>query len=59
MMACDAGLIDSGKSVIAVAGSHMGANTSLLIHSSNSLKFLDSRIREIIIKPSRPENLEM
>ena len=59
MMACDAGLVESGKSVIGVGGSHKGANTALLIHSSNSLKFFDSRIREIIIKPSRPENLEM
>ena len=59
MMACDAGLVKSGKSVIGVAGSHMGANTALLIHSSNSLRFFDSRMREVIIKPSRPENLEM
>ena len=59
MMACDAGLVESGKSVIGAAGSHMGVNTALLIHSSNSIRFFDSRIREVIIKPSRPENLEM
>ena len=59
IMACDTGLVESGKSVIGVAGSHKGANTTLLIHSSNSLRFFDSRVREVIIKPSWTENLEM
>lgn len=57
LIACDAGLIDSGKDVIGVAGTGRGADTALLIRSSNSKNLFDSRIREVITKPSKPENL--
>lgn len=57
LMACDAGVVDSGKSVISIAGTGRGADTALLIHSSNSKRFFDSRIKEVILKPSELENL--
>lgn len=57
LMACDAGLIDSGKDVIGIGGTGSGADTGLLIRSSNSQNLFDARIREVIVKPSKPENL--
>lgn len=57
LMACDAGLVDSGKDVLSIAGSGDGADTSLLIRSANSAELFDSRIREVVVKPSKPENL--
>lgn len=58
-MACDAGLIDSGKDVISIAGTGSGADTALLIHASNSKDMFESRIREVLIKPSKLENLPL
>lgn len=57
LMACDAGLVDSGKDVVSVAGTGDGADTGLLIRSANSKDLFDSRIREVLIKPSKTENL--
>lgn len=59
LMACDAGLIDSGEPVISVAGTGSGADTGLLLRSSNSKDFFETRIREVILKPSQPEHLPM
>lgn len=59
LMACDAGLIDAGKDVISVAGTGRGADTALLIRSSNSKDLFDARIREVLLKPSKPENLPL
>ncbi len=50
-MAVDAGAVHEGKDVIAVAGTHRGADTVLLIKSSCTRRFMDSRIREVIAKP--------
>ena len=50
-MACDAGKIDSGKDVIAVAGTNKGADTVLLIKSANSRRFFDLKIVDVIAKP--------
>lgn len=57
LMACDAGLVDSGKDVVSVAGTGDGADTGLLIRSANSMNLFDSRIREVVLKPSKVENL--
>lgn len=57
LMACDAGIVESGKSIISIAGTGQGADTVLLVHSSNSKRFFDSRIKEIVVKPSELENL--
>lgn len=50
-MATDAGLIDSGKDVVAVAGTGRGADTVLLVRSENSRRFFDIYVRDVIAKP--------
>lgn len=57
LMAVDAGLVESGTPVVSVAGTSSGADTALLIHSSNSKRFYEARIRKTILKPSEAENL--
>lgn len=57
LMACDAGLVDAGTDVISVAGTGSGADTALLIRSSNSKDLFKTRIREVLLKPSKSENL--
>ncbi len=51
MEACDAGLIEEAKDVIAVAGTGSGSDTICLIQSATSRRFLDLKIREILAKP--------
>ncbi len=51
MEACDAGLIEEGKDVIAVAGTHGGSDTVCIIKSAASKRFLDLKIKEILAKP--------
>ena len=41
----------------AVGGSGDGADTALFVRSANSMNLFDSRIREVVVKPSKPENL--
>lgn len=50
-MACDAGLINSGEEVISIGGSGVGADTAIVLTPSNTHRFFDSRIHEIICKP--------
>ncbi len=50
-MACDAGLVDSGKNVLAIAGTSRGADTVLIIKSANSRRFFDLKIMDVIAKP--------
>jgi hypothetical protein len=50
-MACDAGLIESGKKVLAIAGTGRGADTVLIIKSANSRRFFDLKIIDVIAKP--------
>ena len=50
-MACDAGMIESGRNVIAVAGTARGADTVLLVKSANSRRFFDLRIVDVLAKP--------
>lgn len=58
LMAADAGLVDTGKDVLSIAGTGSGADTVLLIHSANSSDFFQSRIKEVVAKPAKKENLE-
>ncbi len=51
MMAADAGLVEEGKEVLAVAGTGRGADTVTLIRASTSKRFLDLRVLEILAKP--------
>jgi uncharacterized protein len=55
MMAADAGLIETGKPVIAVAGTHRGADSASVIIPNNSDNFFDIRVPEIICVPA-PEH---
>jgi hypothetical protein len=50
-MATDAGLIRAGQDVIAIGGSERGADTAVVIKASNTHRFFDTRVREIICKP--------
>jgi hypothetical protein len=50
-IACDAGKIESGKEVIAVAGTGKGADTVLLMKSANSRRFFDLKIIDVLAKP--------
>ncbi|KPL02720.1 MAG: hypothetical protein AMJ90_05075 [candidate division Zixibacteria bacterium SM23_73_2] len=51
LMACDAGLIPSGKEVISIGGTSTGADTALVLKSANTHSFFDLEIKEIICKP--------
>ena len=51
-MATDAGLIASDRDVVAIAGSHRGADTAVVIKPANSRAIFDMVIKEIICKPS-------
>ncbi len=51
LMAADAGLIQTNKDVIAIAGSGRGADTALLMKPANSTRLFDAAIKEIIAKP--------
>lgn len=50
-MACDAGLVDSDKNVLAIAGTGRGADTVLVVRSANSRRLLDMKIVDVIAKP--------
>jgi len=50
-MAADAGLIRTDEECIAIGGSGGGADTAIVLLPSNTHRFFDTRIREIICKP--------
>lgn len=50
-MASDAGQIPADKDVVAIAGSHRGADTAVVIKSANSRAIFDTVVKEIICKP--------
>lgn len=50
-MAADAGLIPADRDVVAIAGSHRGADTAVVIKPANSRDIFDMVVREIICKP--------
>lgn len=52
VMALDAGLIPYGKDVIAIAGTGSGADTAIVIRPAHSRQFFETRVREIITKPT-------
>jgi len=49
-MSCDAGLVESGKNVLAIAGTGRGADTVLVVKSANSRRFFDLKIVDVIAK---------
>jgi len=50
-MAADAGLLEMDAETIAVAGSGSGADTAIVLSAAFTVKFFDTRIREIIAMP--------
>jgi hypothetical protein len=50
-MAADAGLIPAKKDIVAIAGSHRGADTAVVIKPANSRNIFDMVVKEIICKP--------
>jgi hypothetical protein len=52
VMALDAGLIPYGKDIIAIAGTGSGADTAIVIRPAHSRQFFETRVKEIICKPT-------
>jgi len=50
-MAADAGLVPVDKDVVVIAGSHVGADTAVIIKPAPAHNFFDMVVREIIAKP--------
>lgn len=50
-MAVDSGLVNSGEEIIAIAGTHAGADTVIVLEAANSHHFFDAKIKEILCKP--------
>jgi len=51
MEACDAGLIEEGKEVVAMAGTARGADTVAILKAAASKRFLNLKVLEILAKP--------
>jgi len=51
LMAADAGLIETNREVMAIAGTGEGADTCIIVKPAYPRKFLDFEIREIVTKP--------
>ena len=51
IMAADAGLVRTDEEVIAIAGTHSGADTAIVVQPSNANRFFNLRVKEIICKP--------
>jgi len=51
VMAADAGLIPTGREVIAIGGSGSGADTAIVLQAAHMNNYFDLEIREIIAKP--------
>lgn len=51
LMAADAGLIHVDREIIAIAGTHKGADTAIVVKPSYPRKFFDLKVLEIIAKP--------
>ncbi len=58
LMATDAGLLERGETVIAVAGTGRGSDTALVMQAASSQHMNRLRVNEIICKPLNPLNLE-
>ena len=51
MMAVDCNAVASGAKVVAVAGSHAGADTVMMLEAAESSRIRDVKLHEIICKP--------
>jgi hypothetical protein len=57
LMATDAGCVNIGEQVIAIAGSGRGSDTAVVAIASTSTKFSDFHVTEIICKPLQTRNM--
>ena len=55
LMAADAGVIDTSREVISIAGTGEGADTAIVIKPTFSRRFRDLEIREILAKPRQAD----
>lgn len=51
VMAADAGLVPTDREIIAVGGTHGGADAAIVLRAAHMNNFFDLEIREIIAKP--------
>lgn len=51
IMAADAGLVPTDKSIIAIGGTHGGADTAIVLKPAHMNNFFDTEIKEILAKP--------
>lgn len=58
LMATDAGLLDTGEKVIAIAGTASGSDTALVMQAASSQHLKRLRVNEIICKPLNPLNID-
>lgn len=52
MMAADAGIIEIGKPIFTIAGTHRGTDTAAVLFPENSENFFNIKVAEIICIPS-------
>jgi uncharacterized protein len=58
LMATDAGLVASGETVIAIAGTARGSDTALVMQAASSQHLKRLRVHEILCKPLNPMNID-
>jgi len=58
MMATDGGHLTNGETVIAIAGTHHGSDTALVMQAASSRSIKKLRVNEIICKPLNPLNVD-
>lgn len=58
LMVTDAGLVNSGEKVIAVAGTARGSDTALVMQAASTQHLRRLRVNEIICKPLNPLNID-
>ncbi|MGC9975210.1 MAG: pyruvate kinase alpha/beta domain-containing protein [Syntrophales bacterium] len=52
LMAADAGLVRTDEDVISIGGTAQGADSALVLKPTNSARFFDLKVREVICKPT-------
>jgi hypothetical protein len=58
LMTTDAGLLSSGETVMAVAGTGKGSDTALVMQAASSQHMRRLRVQEILCKPLNPLNID-
>lgn len=51
LMAADAGLLDPGETIIAIAGTGTGSDTALVMQAASSRSFKKLKVNELLCKP--------